>query len=217
MNGGKGLAVCRRPLPAGYFLYSAFMAVVTGWLFAWAFTLPLKGTLERRAPGPRVLVHGGGNAGPRYYWLPMAEMSQDSMRSLFMTPPTFLNCPVLTLPNSWNAFTPACRGCQRNSASMAVRCPLWRRRRRHPEERAAPITGVLELKRAAVAGETVVEGRMLRVVEAPLLAAAARTPEQDVPVLGKEQDKYGLEAKGRGGHVEVELTAGEVLTLRELF
>ena len=29
-------------------MYSAFMAVVTGWLFAWAFTLPLKGTAERR-------------------------------------------------------------------------------------------------------------------------------------------------------------------------
>lgn len=47
--------------------------------------------------------------------------------------------------------------------------------------------GVLELKRAAVAGETVVEGRMLRTVETPLLAAAARTPEQDVPVLGKSR------------------------------
>lgn len=69
--------------------------------------------------------------------------------------------------------------------------------------------GVLELKRAAVAGETVVEGRMLRTVETPLLAAAARTPEQDVPVLGKEQDKYGMEAKGSGGHVEVALNAGE--------
>ena len=69
--------------------------------------------------------------------------------------------------------------------------------------------GVLELKRAAVAGETVVEGRMLRTVETPLLAAAARTPEQDVPVLGKEQDKYGMEAQGSGGHVEVALNAGE--------
>lgn len=69
--------------------------------------------------------------------------------------------------------------------------------------------GVLELKRAAVAGETVVEGRMLRTVKTPLLAAAARTPEQDVPVLGNGQDKYGMEAKGSGGHVEVALTAGE--------
>lgn len=74
--------------------------------------------------------------------------------------------------------------------------------------------GVLELKRAAVAGETVVEGRMLRTVETPLLAAAARTPEQDVPVLGKEQDKYGMEAKGSGGHVEVALNAGEGEALR---
>ena len=50
---------------------------------------------------------------------------------------------------------------------------------------------------------------MLRTVETPLLAAAARTPEQDVPDLGKEQDKYGMEAKGSGGHVEVALNAGE--------
>ena len=40
------------------------MAVVTGWLFAWAFTLPPEGDVGTpRAPGPRVLVHGGGNAG----------------------------------------------------------------------------------------------------------------------------------------------------------
>lgn len=53
---------------------------------------------------------------------------------------------------------------------------------------------------------------MRRLVEAPLLAAAARMPEQDVPVLGKGQDQYGLEAQGRGGHVEVSLCRkGEAL------
>ena len=50
---------------------------------------------------------------------------------------------------------------------------------------------------------------MRRLVEATLLAAAARMPEQDVPVLGKGQDQYGLEAHGRGGHVEVSLSAGK--------
>lgn len=69
--------------------------------------------------------------------------------------------------------------------------------------------GVLELKCAGIPGETVVEGRMQRPVEVPLLAAAARMPEQDVTALGQEQDKYGVEAQGRGGRVEVALTAGE--------
>ena len=50
---------------------------------------------------------------------------------------------------------------------------------------------------------------MRRLVEAPLLAAAARMPEQDVPVLGKGQDQHGLEAHGRGGHAQVSLSAGK--------
>lgn len=69
--------------------------------------------------------------------------------------------------------------------------------------------GVLELKQAGRAGETVVEGILRRPVEAPLLAAEARVPEQEVPVLGREQDKYGLEARGWGGYVEAVLSAGK--------
>lgn len=69
--------------------------------------------------------------------------------------------------------------------------------------------GTLELKRAGKSGETVVEGRMRHPVEEPLLVAAARMPEQEIPVLGKELDKYGLVAKGNGGHVEVIVTAGK--------
>lgn len=66
------------------------MAVVTGWLFAWAFTLPLKGTRERRVRLARVFWYTAAvTLATCYYWLPMAEMSRDSMRSLFMTPPTF--------------------------------------------------------------------------------------------------------------------------------
>lgn len=69
--------------------------------------------------------------------------------------------------------------------------------------------GVLELKQTGRAGETVVEGILRRPVEPPLLAAEARVPEQEVPVLGREQDKYGLEARGWGGHVEAVLSAGK--------
>lgn len=69
--------------------------------------------------------------------------------------------------------------------------------------------GVLELKPAGMAGETVVEGIMRRAVDVPLLAAAARMPEQEAPELGKEQDKYGLEVRGWGGHVEAALSAGK--------
>ncbi len=71
-------------------LYSAFMAVVVGWLFAWAYTLPLKGTEERRMILARVFWYTAAvTLVTSYYWLPMMEMSRDSMRSLFMTAPLF--------------------------------------------------------------------------------------------------------------------------------
>ena len=87
--------------------------------------------------------------------------------------------------------------------------PVMAEAQKAPGGTCRTYNGALELKRAGVTGETVVEGRMRRLVEAPLLAAAARMPEQDVPVLGKGQDQYGLEAHGRGGHVEVSLSAGK--------
>lgn len=87
--------------------------------------------------------------------------------------------------------------------------PVMAEAQKAPGGTCRTYNGALELKRAGVTGETVVEGRMRRLVEAPLLAAAARMPEQDVPVLGKGQDQYGLEAQGRGGHVEVSLSAGK--------
>ena len=87
--------------------------------------------------------------------------------------------------------------------------PVMAEAQKAPGGTCRTYNGALELKRAGVTGKTVVEGRMRRLVEAPLLAAAARMPEQDVPVLGKGQDQYGLEAQGRGGHVEVSLSAGK--------
>ena len=87
--------------------------------------------------------------------------------------------------------------------------PVMAEAQKAPGGTCRTYNGALELKRAGVTGKTVVEGRMRRLVEAPLLAAAARMPEQDVPVLGKGQDQFGLEAQGRGGHVEVSLSAGK--------
>lgn len=87
--------------------------------------------------------------------------------------------------------------------------PVMAEAQKTPGGTCRTYNGVLELKPEGITGETVVEGRMRRPVEAPLLAAAARMPEQDVPVLGKGQDQYGLEAQGRGGHVEVSLSAGK--------
>ena len=87
--------------------------------------------------------------------------------------------------------------------------PVMAEAQKTPGGTCRTYNGVLELKPEGTTGETVVEGRMRRPVEAPLLAAAARMPEQDVPVLGEGQDQYGLEAQGRGGHVEVSLSAGK--------
>ena len=90
VNGGRGWLYAAGLFLLATSLYSAFMAVVTGWLFAWAFTLPLKGTRERRVRLARVFWYTAAvTLATCYYWLPMAEMSRDSMRSLFMTPPTF--------------------------------------------------------------------------------------------------------------------------------
>lgn len=87
--------------------------------------------------------------------------------------------------------------------------PVMAEAQKTPGGTVRTYNGVLELKRAGVAGETVVEGMMRRPVEVPLLTAVARMPEHDVPVLGKGQDQYGLEAHGRGGHVEVAVSAGK--------
>lgn len=90
VNGGKGWLYAVGLFLLATSLYSAFMAVVLGWLFAWAFTLPLKGTEERRVRLARVFWYTAAvTLATCYYWLPMMDMSRDSMRSLFMTAPTF--------------------------------------------------------------------------------------------------------------------------------
>lgn len=90
VNGGRGWLYAAGLFLLATSMYSAFMAVVIGWLFAWAYTLPLKGTEERRVRLARVFWYTAAvTLVTCYYWLPMMEMSRDSMRSLFVTPPTF--------------------------------------------------------------------------------------------------------------------------------
>ena len=84
VNGGRGWLYAVGLFLLATSLYSAFMAVVVGWLFAWAYTLPLKGTEERRMILARVFWYTAAvTLVTSYYWLPMMEMSRDSMRSLF--------------------------------------------------------------------------------------------------------------------------------------
>lgn len=87
--------------------------------------------------------------------------------------------------------------------------PVMAEAEKEPGGTVRTYNGVLELKHAGITGETVVEGMMRRGVDVPLLTAAACMSEQDVPVLGKDQHKYGMEARGHGGHVEVALSAGK--------
>lgn len=76
VNGGRGWLYAAGLFLLATSLYSAFMAVVTGWMFAWAFTLPLKGTRERRVRLARVFWYTAAvTLATCYYWLPMAEMS----------------------------------------------------------------------------------------------------------------------------------------------
>ncbi|MFR1410966.1 MAG: hypothetical protein ACLSUW_00715 [Akkermansia sp.] len=90
VNGGRGWLYAVGLFLLATSLYSAFMAVVVGWLFAWAYTLPLKGTEDRRMILGRVFWYTAAvTLVTSYYWLPMMEMSRDSMRSLFMTAPLF--------------------------------------------------------------------------------------------------------------------------------
>lgn len=91
VNGGRGWLYAVGLFLLATSMYSAFMAVVIGWLFAWAYTLPLKGSEERRIYLSRVFWYTAAVVlGTCYYWLPMMEMSHGSMRSLFVTAPTLL-------------------------------------------------------------------------------------------------------------------------------
>lgn len=87
--------------------------------------------------------------------------------------------------------------------------PFMAEEQKTPGGTSRTYNGILELKRAGLNGRTIVEGRMLRHVESPLLVVAAQRPEQFISVLGKAQDSYKLEAKGGGGYVEVRLVAGD--------
>lgn len=91
VNGGRGWLYAVGLFLLATSMYSAFMSVVLGWLFAWAYTLPMKGTQERRDRLGRVFWYTAAIVlATCYYWLPMMEMSRGSMRSLFMTPPQLM-------------------------------------------------------------------------------------------------------------------------------
>ncbi len=91
VKGGKGWLYVVGLFLLATSMYAAFMAVVIGWLFAWAYTLPQKGTAERKAILGRVfLLTAAVFICTCYYWWPMIEMSRDSMRSLYVTAPTLM-------------------------------------------------------------------------------------------------------------------------------
>ncbi|UQT43483.1 hypothetical protein M5E88_12450 [Akkermansia muciniphila] len=108
---GKGLAVCRRPLPAGYLPVQRFhgrrhrLDVRVG-----LYAAPEGDAGTPRAPGPRVLVHGGGNAGhllllaadggnePGFHAFPVYDAAHVFELSWPFDPPKFLERLYACLP-----------------------------------------------------------------------------------------------------------------------
>lgn len=143
VNGGRGWLYAVGLFLLATSLYSAFMAVVIGWLFAWAYTLPLKGTEERRMILGRVFWYTAAvTLVTSYYWLPMMEMSRDSMRSLFMTAPLFSE---LLWPFDPPKFLERLYSCLPGMvpAALAVLFLVRRRRESAPPDRCVRLFALL--------------------------------------------------------------------------
>lgn len=135
VNGGRGWLYAAGLFLLATSLYSAFMAVAVGWLFAWAYTIPLKGTEERRIRLGRVFWYTAAvTLVTCYYWLPMLEMNRDSMRSLFVTPPTFFE---LLWPFDPPKFLERLYSCLPGMAAAALAAVflVYGRRERTPADR----------------------------------------------------------------------------------
>lgn len=143
VNGGRGWLYAVGLFLLATSMYSALMAVVVGWLFAWAYTLPLKGTEERRARLSRVFWYTAAvTLATCYYWLPMMDMTRDSMRSLFMTAPRFSE---LLWPFDPPKFLERLYSCLPGMApaALAVLYLVQRRKDHAPPDKGVRLFGLL--------------------------------------------------------------------------
>ena len=86
--------------------------------------------------------------------------------------------------------------------------PVMAEAQKKPGWKGRTYNGTLELKSAVTGGETLVTGVMRRLVECPMIVAAAQQGEWDLPAFPEGSAPRRMEERGRGGHVEVDLAAG---------
>lgn len=86
--------------------------------------------------------------------------------------------------------------------------PVMAEAQKKPGWKGRTYNGTLELKSAVTGGETLVTGVMRRLVECPMIVAAAQQGEWDLPAFPERFLPPQDGGTGRGGHVEVGLAAG---------
>lgn len=87
--------------------------------------------------------------------------------------------------------------------------PVMAEAQKKPGWKGRTYNGTLELKSAVTGGETLVTGVMRRLVECPMIVAAAQQGEWDLPAFPEGSAPRRMEERGRGGHVEVTLPPGQ--------